>query len=78
MIDIFKAARADKVTWVFHVDSQPQPKEAWNDMAHYYPGDEHIDWIGVMCLWSIWRLLEFIYVHSHGSIPTTNWFHLAA
>ncbi|MCB0403239.1 MAG: hypothetical protein KDD51_00535 [Bdellovibrionales bacterium] len=47
VIDIFKTARADKVTWVFHVDSQPQPKEEWNQMAHYYPGDEYIDWIGV-------------------------------
>lgn len=46
-IDIFRQARADRVTWFLHVDSQPKPREPWNAMAGYYPGDEYIDWIGV-------------------------------
>ncbi len=47
VIDIFRQAGNDKITWIFHVDSQPQPKEAWNAMANYFPGDDYIDWIGV-------------------------------
>jgi hypothetical protein len=47
VIDIFRRVGSDQITWIFHVDSQPQPTEAWNAMANYYPGDSYIDWIGV-------------------------------
>ncbi len=47
VIDIFRRVGADQITWVFHVDSQPRPKENWNAMAGYYPGDDYIDWVGV-------------------------------
>lgn len=47
VVNIFKRVGVQKVTWMFHVDAQPQPKEAWNSMSNYYPGDDYIDWIGV-------------------------------
>lgn len=45
VVDIFRSEGADDVTWVFHV-AAGAPRESWNDIRHYYPGDEYIDWIG--------------------------------
>ncbi len=47
IIDIFNAEGSDNITWVFHVDANPDPVAPWNRMADYYPGDDYIDWIGV-------------------------------
>jgi beta-mannanase len=45
--DIFSFRGADDVTWVFHVSADGSPKEKWNSMSFYYPGDGYVDWIGV-------------------------------
>ena len=47
IIDIFRREGADNITWAYHVNGGSDPKEDWNSMASYYPGDEYIDWIGV-------------------------------
>ncbi len=47
IIDLAESEGVVNVTWVFHVNSENFPAEAWNNMAAYYPGDEYIDWIGV-------------------------------
>jgi hypothetical protein len=47
IIDLFRAQGANNITWVFHVDAHASPKEAWNNMVGYYPGDNYIDWLGV-------------------------------
>lgn len=47
IIEIFRKQKAENVTWVFHVNYDSSPKEKWNTMADYYPGDEYIDWIGM-------------------------------
>ena len=47
IINIFKKENANNVTWFFHVNNDSSPKEDWNTMSAYYPGDDYIDWIGV-------------------------------
>jgi hypothetical protein len=47
IIQICREEKADNVTWVFHVNNQDIPDEAWNRLEAYYPGDEWIDWLGV-------------------------------
>jgi beta-mannanase len=47
IIDLFKDEGANKVTWVFHVNSVGAPQEEWNNIKNYYPGDDYIDWIGI-------------------------------
>ena len=47
IIDLFRAHGVRNITWVFHVNAQGGPKESWNNMASYYPGDDYIDWIGI-------------------------------
>lgn len=46
VVNIFRDAGADNVTWVFHIAADGSPKEPWNAASRYYPGDEYIDWIG--------------------------------
>jgi len=47
IIDICNENGADNITWFFHIDAYSQPKEDWNRMENYYPGDAYIDWLGV-------------------------------
>jgi hypothetical protein len=47
IIDIFRKAGADNVTFMYHVNYGSAPEESWNTMAAYYPGDKYIDWIGM-------------------------------
>jgi hypothetical protein len=47
IIDLFNEEGVDNITWVFHVDANPDPDRPWNRMVDYYPGDDYIDWIGV-------------------------------
>lgn len=47
IIDLFRSAGVDNITWVFHVDAYADPAEPWNNMAAYYPGDDYIDWLGI-------------------------------
>ncbi|HET6529195.1 MAG TPA: glycosyl hydrolase [Actinoplanes sp.] len=45
--DIFADEGADNVSWVWSPNWNSSPDAGWNTMARYYPGDEHVDWIGV-------------------------------
>lgn len=47
IIQIFRQAGANNVTWVFHVNHDDVPDESWNQLEQYYPGNSYIDWIGV-------------------------------
>jgi len=47
IIDIFREAGVDRVTWFFHADIYSSPDENWNEAKYYYPGDEYIDWLGI-------------------------------
>ena len=45
--DIFAAAGATNVIWVFCPNVTDEPRESWNEALGYYPGDDYVDWIGV-------------------------------
>ncbi|HEY3296878.1 MAG TPA: T9SS type A sorting domain-containing protein [bacterium] len=47
IIDICRAEGATNIYWFFHVVGYSEPHETWNNMDHYYPGDNYIDGIGV-------------------------------
>jgi hypothetical protein len=44
---IFADQNADNVSWVWSVNWNNSPNESWNRFQHYYPGDEHVDWVGM-------------------------------
>lgn len=45
--DVFTAAGATNVIWVFCPNVDSVPTAAWNDWINYYPGDAYVDWMGV-------------------------------
>ena len=47
IIDIFRKNQVQNISWFFHVDAHGEPDAEWNNIAHYYPGDNYIDWLGV-------------------------------
>jgi hypothetical protein len=47
IIQITRYVGADNLCWVFHVNYNDDPNEAWNRLENYYPGDDWIDWLGV-------------------------------
>ncbi len=44
--DLFVAAGATNVLWIFCPNVDSVPNEAWNQWAGYYPGDGYVDWMG--------------------------------
>ena len=47
IVRLFRTNGATNVSWAFHVNAVSVPDEKWNQMHHYYPGDDFVDWIGV-------------------------------
>lgn len=47
VVDLFRGRGATNVTWVWQVNSDSLPAEAWNDATAYYPGDAYVDWVGM-------------------------------
>ena len=47
IIDHMDNQGATNITWVFHVNYEDDPFDAWNDFENYYPGDDYIDWLGI-------------------------------
>lgn len=48
IVDIFRAEGANNVKWVWSPNYQSWPVETWNAYYNYYPGDDYVDWIGVV------------------------------
>ena len=47
IVDRVRAAGADNVSWVFHVNNTSDPAVPWNHMAAYYPGGAYADWLAM-------------------------------
>ena len=47
VVDRVRAAGANNIIWVFHVNNYSYPVEDWNDFKEYYPGDDYVDWLGM-------------------------------
>jgi len=47
VIDRVRARGVDNILWGFHANNASLPKEPWNVMANYYPGDAYADWLGL-------------------------------
>ncbi len=47
LIDVCRIEGAGNITWVFHVNHEDHPQEAWNRFENYYPGNEYIDWLAM-------------------------------
>ncbi len=48
IVDIFRQAGATNVKWIWSPNYAHFPPESWNEAENYYPGDDYVDWIGVV------------------------------
>ncbi|KAF0189748.1 MAG: hypothetical protein FD168_46 [Desulfobulbaceae bacterium] len=55
VVDRVRARKAFNILWGFHVNNATIPNEAWNRMAHYYPGADYVDWLGLSVYGKIMR-----------------------
>ena len=44
---LFAEEGAGNVSWVWSPNWNDSPQAGWNTKAEFYPGDEHVDWVGV-------------------------------
>ncbi|MET0426247.1 MAG: glycosyl hydrolase [Actinoplanes sp.] len=44
---VFKKEGADNVAWVWSINWNSSPAAGWNRFQAYYPGDDHVDWVGI-------------------------------
>jgi hypothetical protein len=44
--DIFTSVGASNAAWVWSPNYFSEPRQPWNDMTKYYPGDAYVDWVG--------------------------------
>ncbi|RYZ64718.1 MAG: hypothetical protein EOP08_08415 [Proteobacteria bacterium] len=45
--DLFVAAGATNVIWIWCPLVNDVPAVEWNHWTHYYPGDDYVDWVGM-------------------------------
>ncbi len=48
IVDLFRQDGADNAKWIWSPIIGNYPPEAWNDYRIYYPGDDYVDWIGMI------------------------------
>lgn len=47
IVDVMRAAGADNLQWVWHVNWDDVPATHWNRMENYFPGPDYCAWLGV-------------------------------
>ncbi|HEY5742264.1 MAG TPA: glycosyl hydrolase [Terrimicrobiaceae bacterium] len=47
VVDRVRAAGANNILWVFHINNYSHPTEEWNAAKKYYPGDAYVDWLAM-------------------------------
>ncbi|MBU0672771.1 MAG: hypothetical protein KJ732_07085, partial [Candidatus Margulisbacteria bacterium] len=68
IVDIFTKEKADNVKWVWCFMNYSFPKQAWNDWAAAYPGNDYVDWVGIDGYnwgttqdWSDWQSFSILF-----------------
>ena len=47
VVDVMRAAGADNLQWVWHVNWYDEPEAKWNRFENYFPGESYLDWIAL-------------------------------
>ncbi len=48
IVTIFRQSGANNVKWIWSPNYDSWPSQPWNTIEAYYPGDDYVDWIGVV------------------------------
>jgi hypothetical protein len=47
IVDLMRAAGADNLQWVWHVNWLDEPEKKWNRFENYFPGENYCDWVAL-------------------------------
>lgn len=47
IVDVMRAAGADNLQWVWHVNWDDDPASRWNRLENYFPGESYCAWLAV-------------------------------
>ncbi|MEP7250620.1 MAG: glycosyl hydrolase [Spartobacteria bacterium] len=47
IVDLMRAAGADNLQWVWHVNWFDEPETRWNRLENYFPGENYCDWLAL-------------------------------
>ena len=47
IVDAMRAAGANNLQWVWHINWYDEPDVPWNRFENYYPGPEYCDWVAL-------------------------------
>lgn len=47
IVELMRAEGATNIAWVWHPDVHDDPREDWNRMENYYPGDDVVDFLAL-------------------------------
>src|ERR1041384_597814 len=47
IVDVMRAAGANNLQWVWHVNWDDVPETHWNRLEHYFPGVDYCGWLAV-------------------------------
>jgi Glycosyl hydrolase family 26 len=47
IVELTRAAGANNLQWVWHVNWLDQPEARWNRFENYYPGENYCDWVAL-------------------------------
>ena len=47
IVDVMRAAGADNLQWVWHVNWDDDPESRWNRLENYFPGADYCAWMAV-------------------------------
>jgi hypothetical protein len=47
IVTVMRAEGATNIAWVWHADVHDDPREDWNRMENYYPGDDVVDFVAL-------------------------------
>ncbi len=55
IFNIFASEGVTNVQWIWGPNYASNPREEWNSMYHYYPGDSYVDWVSLTVFnWGEW------------------------
>ena len=47
IVDVMRAAGADNLQWIWHVNWDDVPESHWNRLEKYFPGENYCTWMAI-------------------------------
>ena len=77
IFDVFASENVTNVQWVWGPSYASNPRDEWNSLYHYYPGNSYVDWISLTVFnWGPW--LDVPWWSLSDLLDSDTWDHVIA